>query len=297
MDVCFVCTGNTCRSPMAQAIAAREIERRGYPFTASSAGIYASPGSPATPEAVEACAEVGLDISGHRAGLITPDMLSGDTLFAAMTRQHAQCLRAAAPELPEDRITVLGGGIADPYGGDIEVYRACRDRIYDAVTRLLAELYERESGGLVVRGAQASDAAAIAALERECFSQPWSESALREELDVPDSVLLIAEKGGCTAGYVGMQHTADTGYVTNICVLPKYRRQGVAAALLAELKLRGAAKGEREITLEVRASNRAAIALYNKTGFKSMGVRPGFYTSPAEDAVIMTAEIADERNS
>ncbi len=126
--------------------------------------------------------------------------------------------------------------------------------------------------------------AALAELETRCFAHPWSEEALREELHNPCAHFLVAERDGRTVGYVGCHHIAGEGYITNVAVHPDCRRQGVARALLQEALLRW--DELTRVTLEVRVSNAAAIALYEGLGFVCEGVRPRFYTDPTEDACI-----------
>ena len=129
---------------------------------------------------------------------------------------------------------------------------------------------------------------AIAAIERACFHEPWSVGALREELDNPNNLFLACVCGDKVAGYVGCQTVLDEGYITNVAVSPDCRRQGVAAALLTELRRRAADKKLSFITLEVRASNEPAIALYKGAGYVPVGTRRNFYTHPTEDALLMT---------
>ena len=129
--------------------------------------------------------------------------------------------------------------------------------------------------------------AGISEVERQCFREPWSSDALREELG--RGIFLAAVEGGVVAGYVGCQTVLDEGYVTNVAVLPAFRRQGIAGALIAELLRR--AEGLSFVTLEVRASNAAAIALYEKYGFEPVGTRRGFYRQPVEDALLMTRRL------
>lgn len=127
--------------------------------------------------------------------------------------------------------------------------------------------------------------AQVAAIERACFSHPWSEDGLREELG--RGLFLVAEDGsGAAIGYVGCQTVLDEGYITNVAVLPAYRRRGVAEGLLRALAQRGSALAF--ITLEVRRSNAPAIALYEKMGYQAAGMRPNFYSDPTEDALLMT---------
>jgi len=127
---------------------------------------------------------------------------------------------------------------------------------------------------------------AIAALERVCFSTPWSEAALAEELDNPLAVFRAAVTGDTVIGYAGMHHVLEDGFITNVAVCPDCRRRGIGAALLGTLADYGREHGLSRLTLEVRETNRAARELYEKAGFISEGIRKGFYERPAEDAVI-----------
>ena len=131
---------------------------------------------------------------------------------------------------------------------------------------------------------------AIAALERSCFSHPWSEDALRAELWNDSAVILVAEgEDGTVLGYAGLQTVLDEGYINNVAVDPRFRRQGVGGELIAAFVRFGAAR-LAFLTLEVRASNAAAIALYRKYGFRQAGRRRGYYEDPREDALLMTLE-------
>ena len=127
---------------------------------------------------------------------------------------------------------------------------------------------------------------ALAALEQACFSTPWSEAALSEELGNPLAIFLVAERKGIAVGYAGMQVVGDEGFFTNVAVSPACRRQGIADALLAALVQIGKDRGFYRLTLEVRVSNAPAISLYEKYGFVKDGIRPRFYRDPAEDAAI-----------
>ena len=131
----------------------------------------------------------------------------------------------------------------------------------------------------------------IAALEKLCFSEPWSENSISGELDNPLSLWLVAVDGDCVAGYVGSQSVMGETDMMNIAVSPDYRRQGVAAALIEELVRQLKVGGNHCLTLEVRASNEAAIKLYEKLGFIQVGRRPNYYRSPKEDALILRKEL------
>ena len=134
----------------------------------------------------------------------------------------------------------------------------------------------------------------VAELERICFPDPWSRNMLAEELDNALSAFLVAlDDAGRVAGYAGLQVVLDEGTITNIAVRPEYRRQGVARQLLDVFL--NFARGNRLafLTLEVRASNYGAIALYGELGFRSVGRRKNYYEHPKEDALIMTKEFDD----
>ena len=127
-----------------------------------------------------------------------------------------------------------------------------------------------------------------AALERECFSMPWSETMLEDSLYDSNASFIVAEdEEGNILGYAGLHAVLDEGYIDNIAVEEAARRHGVASALL-DVFCRFGEVNLAFLTLEVRKSNAAAIALYEKHGFQMAGLRKGFYQRPREDAVIMT---------
>ena len=140
----------------------------------------------------------------------------------------------------------------------------------------------------------AEDIFTIAQIETECFSVPWSENALRSELDNETALFLTARVNGETAGYVGSHLVAGECYITNIVVSPRFRRQGIARALLTELCRLLMEKGAQFVTLEVRESNTAAIALYKRFGFINAGVIKKMYEKPVEDALIYTLYLIGE---
>ena len=127
-------------------------------------------------------------------------------------------------------------------------------------------------------------------LERICFSRPWSRKMLAEELENQCSAFLVAEDSvsGRVLGYAGLMVVADEGYITNVAVFPEYRRQGIAAQILQVFVQFAEANRLAFLTLEVRPSNAAAIALYQDFGFEEVGRRKNYYDLPKEDALILT---------
>ena len=130
----------------------------------------------------------------------------------------------------------------------------------------------------------------VAAIERECFSKPWSEDMLCEELyhDNASYIVAVAEDGA-VLGYAGLKVVLDEGCIEKVAVRSQYRRMGVADALVDTFVRFGKAN-LAFITLEVRASNDPAIQLYMKHGFAQVGRRKNYYSDLKEDAILMTIE-------
>ena len=129
--------------------------------------------------------------------------------------------------------------------------------------------------------------AQVAALEKLCFVDPWSENSIASELKNPLALWLVAEFQGEVAGYIGSQSVLPESDVMNVAVNPVHRRKGIAEALVLALCDALKAGGNESLTLEVRASNAPAIALYEKLGFVQIGRRPNYYRNPKEDALIL----------
>lgn len=126
-------------------------------------------------------------------------------------------------------------------------------------------------------------------LERQCFSLPWSAEQLKSQLkDNQHEFIAALAPDGTVLGYVGMMYVLDEGYISNVAVSPEYRRQGIADALIERLCIICRGLELSFVTLEVRAGNMPAIALYEKHGFHRVGLRRNYYERPREDALIMT---------
>ncbi len=139
-----------------------------------------------------------------------------------------------------------------------------------------------------IRKANKTDVNGIFAIEKVCFSVPWSrESLLADITENPRAKYFVAEVNDTIAGYVGVWEIEEEGHINNVAVMPRYRRKGVASILLAMMLFITEKSGVHSHTLEVRASNAAAINLYEKFGFRPAGVRPGYYEDDGEDALIM----------
>ena len=143
---------------------------------------------------------------------------------------------------------------------------------------------------MIIRTMQKGDVAAVAALEAQIFSMPWSAAGFADTLLREDVIFLVAYEQDELLGYVGIYCTLDEGEITNVAVAPAARRRGIARALLTELKRQLTCRNVSRIVLEVRVSNEPAIRLYEQMGFSVLGVRKNFYEKPAEDAYIMACQ-------
>ena len=125
-------------------------------------------------------------------------------------------------------------------------------------------------------------------IENECFSNPWSFESLNAELSKVGACFYVAEDDEEAMGYIGFNMVLDEGYIANLAVKEKYRRKGVANALLQKVVDTAKENNLAFVSLEVREGNVPAINLYNKFGFTKQGVRKNFYRNPTENGLILT---------
>ena len=276
MNVLFVCTGNTCRSPMAEGY----LKAKMPDLSVKSRGLLTD-SSPASPNSVKACLELGIDISEH----VSTQLNMGDIAWAdkiiCMSPSHKTVLLMYTNS---QKVSVLGDGIPDPYGGDIDIYRTCRDAIFSAVDKLIENGFFSE---FYITAMEREHIKPIADLEKICFSEPWSEDGILESYK-NGTKFFVGIENGKVLGYIGISCIIDEGYITNVAVFPESRKKGVGTALLERVFSLAKDMGLSFVSLEVRESNIPAISLYEKLGFKQEGKRKDFYRDPKEDALILT---------
>ncbi len=280
LRVLCVCTGNTCRSPMAQHLLQMLADRQKLPVTVRSAGLAAFAGDPASENAVAAMRDLGLDLSAHRATPVSAYALAESDYVICMNERHAAALAGA---VPPEKLVVPPGGVPDPFGGDLALYRATRDRLLAFLEDWLAQAAQPEIAPMT-----ADTVPAVAAIEKSCFSTPWSEDAVRGELSNPQALVLTLSVCKEIVGYIGVHIVLDEASVTNLAVLPAFRRKGYGRLLLEAAVRACVIRDCAFLTLEVRAGNEGARALYASCGFSVCGRRKNYYEKPTEDALLYT---------
>lgn len=140
---------------------------------------------------------------------------------------------------------------------------------------------------MLIRHMKEDDAREISEIEKNTFSQPWSQDSLIKSCNDQDNVYLVVTEDDEIVGYGGFMAVVDEAHITKIAVKEGYRRLGVGRLLIKGLLEEARKRGINSMTLEVRQSNKAAIKLYEVMGFEHTAIRRDFYMNPREDAIIM----------
>jgi ribosomal-protein-alanine N-acetyltransferase len=143
-----------------------------------------------------------------------------------------------------------------------------------------------------IRPASLADVPSLTELERVCFSDPWSAAGIRETIQYETARTFVAEAENQIVGYVMARISGEEGEILDLAVRPELRRRGIGRQLLLSVWNALGNEGVRELYLEVRESNRAAIELYRGHGFRPVGLRPRYYRNPAEDAIVLRAALS-----
>ena len=145
---------------------------------------------------------------------------------------------------------------------------------------------------IIIRQAKLYDVPAMARIERDSFESPWSAEEITKDVTAGGNVYVaVAECGGEKAGYGEIRMVAGEAQIYNIAIAPEFRRKGIGEELLSHMTDKAEADGCSLATLEVRGSNKAAMELYKKLGFREVGRRRGYYSKGGEDAVLMDLDL------
>jgi ribosomal-protein-alanine acetyltransferase len=267
--ILFICTGNTCRSPMAEALA-KNLTGRDDLYI--SRGLSVPFSDSASFNTIEVLREKGIDISSHISRPLTAEDLDWCDRIAVMTDSHKEFLLSIGIK---KKITVLG--ISDPYGQDKPAYKKCFEEIKNAIIPLIF--------GVNLEIMSEKHIKKAAEIEKECFSAPWTEEGFLEFLENNTSVGVCLTGNGELKAYINGTNVEGYSEIYNVAVEKESRGKGFGYLLLKLFEAE-VYSPETEISLEVRKSNTPAIRLYEKSGFKKVGERKNFYQSPTEDAYV-----------
>ncbi len=278
--VMFICSGNTCRSPLAEGLFKKYIEEKNMgSIDVSSAGISAFPGDEVSENSVLVAEKRGVDLTSQRAKNLNPQDLTETDLFVCMTESHSKVLKRFC-----DSSKIMTLNVPDPYGGSLEAYESCAKQIESCFPQILEKISEIPT----ITPMTEEDITELAYLEKMCFSEPWSAESLKDELYNDTARFFVLKNDGKVLGYIGANNICGEVYITNVAVFPESRGKGYGRMLVNRLILQSQLENANFVTLEVRKSNENAITLYEKCGFKKIGERKNFYSNPTEDGLIYT---------
>ncbi len=244
-----------------------------------SAGTSAFAGEKPDDKAASLMATLKIDISNMRSKRPDYEILNNTDLFICLSSDTADTMSEIC-----DKRKIVTVESKDPAGKNEKAYADCAKRIFDSFPMITDII----SGMPEITQMCESDIKGVAQIEKECFSKPWSEESLREELGNPLARFYVLRDVDTILGYIGGHNISGEVFIANIAVSGEYRGMGYGEKLLSYFCYMAEKEDASFITLEVRRSNTAAISLYEKCGFEVKGIRKNFYDDPKEDAVIYT---------
>ena len=249
--IMFICSGNTCRSPLAEGLFKKYLQENNITdVDVASAGVGAFPGDAVSINSILVAGNRGVDVSEHRARNVNPEHLITTDLFFCMSESHKAVL---SRHCDSEKIVVLN--VPDPFGRPVEVYEECAKQLESQ----FPEILERIQNTTVIRQMTENDIKEIAELEKECFSEPWSEDSLKDELTNETARFYVLRDSKNLLGYIGANNICGEVYITNVAVNENARGKGYGKILVNHLLKQSEFEKALFVTLEVRESTKNAI--------------------------------------
>ncbi len=285
--ILFVCSGNTCRSPMATALfnALQDDE-----FSADSAGLGALQGDGISCGALDALRFTAtppnekLPYPTYLSKPVSEAEMGNAHLVYGITQRHTEALIARFPHHKE-KIRPFPLEIPDPFGRDAGVYLQTLAAIRCGIFEIYREAKKGQDG--IYPAVAERDLFDILTIEKQSFSTPWSEKSFRMSLDNPITHAIVKIRNSRVTGYALYSVLFEDCELYNIATDPAHRGQGIGNELLAAVVDDCRKRGGEVLRLEVRQSNLPAQSLYRKFGFIEEGKRKNYYQNPTEDAILM----------
>ncbi len=287
MNIIFTCTGNTCRSPIAEGLFKKKTKKFFDNIIVSSCGLSTMPGDTASENAIKVMSERGVDLTLHRSRQINHFIIDEADYIICLAQSHYNALYP----IVGSKAVLLGKGIPDPYMGDENVYRACADSIEQEIDNLLASDLFAE-----ITEMTEDDILFVSEIENANFSEPWSIDAFLSQIKKDYSVCYVVKYLSKVIGYICCDDILNEVYIGTVAVDINFRRRNVGLLLINKIIDYCKNHNAQLLTLEVRESNTPAINLYLKSGFEILGKRKSFYSKPVEDALIMTKYFNGDEN-
>ncbi|MBR2151667.1 MAG: ribosomal protein S18-alanine N-acetyltransferase [Clostridia bacterium] len=288
-NILFVCSGNTCRSPMAEGIFNKIAKEKGLPFFATSCGVATYGGDKASINSITVCKEIGVDLNAHISRGLTAETVENAYKIYPLAEGHFKVLKQYFPNKNGVEKSL---NIFDPYGGDEETYKNCREEIEEKIDEIFTELLSEKCDENYISFAGKNDVKSLILFGEKYFHDFWDEDTLKNYCEKSRLIFLKSFDENCDlSGYICGRYIFETAEIDRVVVDEKYRGKGIAKNLINEFEKIVKSNMVFEILLEVRRSNIPAISLYEKCGFEKISERKDYYSNPTEDAIIMRKEI------
>lgn len=290
MDIItFVCTGNTCRSPMAEAIFNSKYANAN--IKAISCGINAI-GESISKNSINCLINnnINLDESfiNRKSLSISKEILEESKLIYCISISHYNALNSIYPEF-EKKFRLLPYNVPDPYMQSQKVYNEC----YKLIDYNLSLIFNKKDF-YSIKKAELSDIDRINLIEKERFNEPWSYTSFISSFNSSVTNILVAKDNfDNLLGFIVFTNIGDESEILDIAIEKSFENLGIASKLFDETFNILKSNNCSDIYLDVRTNNLQARHLYEKLGFSQINIRKNYYHNPNEDAIVMKKQLGD----